>query len=428
MRIDDSTATRRIPTVKANQALRVAPPLLYTLMLFVLFRTAVMLPAANPGTDFTPIWNAAKKYLAGEPVFNSDYTIDMPHYLYSPAGTVLISPVGLFPSEAIARVVMAYLGAACVIGAIATATRMVAPRWFHVIFPVAVSFFFITPEPVRSTLVLTNINGFLLLLLVLFVWFSLRLRGQGVGWRGHFNRPDAWLAGIIAGVAVSIKPQFGVLFIVSLAYAQLAVVLVAALVAVATFAFGWLTIAEPELFFTNLVPYLSEPRPRFNSSIAGLGIVFEWPDAVVYVLTVLMVAGTLTAIVAMWRWKDIDPVMFSFTAIAACFAGGFMASGLMQFYYAIWFIPFALTVCRPHSPMHWPVTAAALLFTIANPVWPTTGHPTFDEMVIHMPAFMFMALPFIVAAWGAVQIFKDRREPKAVVEPETMRSNSSSAK
>lgn len=400
MLIDDSATTRRIPTVKANQALRVAPPLLYTLMVFVLFRTAVMLPAVNPGTDFTPIWNAAKKYLAGEPVFNSDYTIDMPHYLYSPAGTVLISPVGLFPNEAMARVVMAYLGAACVIGAIAIATRMVAPRWFHIIFPLAVSIFFITPEPVRTTLVLTNINGFLLLVLVLFVWFSLHLRRQHVGWRGHLNRPEAWIAGVIAGVAVSIKPQFGVLFVVSLAYAQVAVVVVAALVAAATFAFGWFTIAEPELFFTNLVPYLSEPRPRFNGSIAGLGIVLEWPDALVTALTILMVAGTLAAIVALWRWKDIDPVMFSFTAIAVCFAGGFMASGFMQFYYAIWFIPFALTVCRPHSPMHWPVTALALLFTFANPIWPATGIATIDKMLPHTPAFMFMVIPLIVAAWG----------------------------
>lgn len=400
MPIDDTATTRRIPAVRDAPSMRPVPPLLYTLMVFVLFRTALMLPAANPGTDFTPIWNAANKYLAGEPVFNSDYTIDMPHYLYSPAGTVLIAPVGLFPSESVARVAMAYLGAACVIGAIALSARMIAPRWFHFIFPVAVSFFFTTPEPIRSTLVLTNINGFLLLLFVLFVWFSLRLREQKVGWRGHFYRPEAWAAGIIAGVAVSIKPQFGVLFIVSLAYAQVAVVLVAAIVAVAVFTFGWFTIAEPELFFTNLVPYLSEPRPRFNGSIAGLGIVLEWPDAVVTVLSVLMVAGTLAALAAMWRWKELDPVMFSFTAVAVCFAGGFMASGLMQFYYAIWFIPFALTVCRPHSPMHWPITVAALLFTFANPIWPATGIEAIDEQPSHMPSYMFMALPFIITAWG----------------------------
>lgn len=41
-----------------------------------------------------------------------------------------------------------------------------------------------------------------------------------------------------------------------------------------------------------------------------------------------------------------------------------------------------------------------------------------DEMVTHMPAFMFIALPLIVAAWGAVQIFKGHCEPDAVVEPE----------
>ncbi|MDN8595502.1 MULTISPECIES: glycosyltransferase family 87 protein [unclassified Corynebacterium] len=266
---------------------------------FVLLRSAFMFPLENPETDFTPIWSAANKYFASEPVFNSDYTIDMPHYLYSPAGTVLISPVALFPTESMARAVMAYLGAASIIGAIALASWMVSRRWFHVAFPLTVSFFFITPEPVQWTLALTNINGFMLLLEVLFVWFSLRLREKGVGWRGHFNRPEACAAGIIAGIAVSIKPQFGVLFIVSLAFAQVAVVAVAALVAIVTFAIGWFTIDEPELFFTNLVPYLSEPRPRFNDSIGGLAIVHGWSDATVTALTVLTLMGTLAAVVTL---------------------------------------------------------------------------------------------------------------------------------
>ena len=79
----------------------------------------------------------------------------------------------------------------------------------------------------------------------------------------------------------------------------------------------------------------------------------------------------------------------------------------------------AIAVCRPHSPMHWPVTVLALLFTVANPLWPATGNATIDEMVTHMPGFMFIALPLIVAAWGVVQIFQERREPETIVEPAT---------
>ena len=68
-------------------------------------------------------------------------------------------------------------------------------------------------------------------------------------------------------------------------------------------------------------------------------------------------------------------------------------------------------MCRPHSPIHWPVTVLTLLFTVANPLCPATGNAMLDELVIHMPAFMFITLPLIVAAWGAVQIFKGHGEP-----------------
>lgn len=75
-------------------------------------------------------------------------------------------------------------------------------------------------------------------------------------------------------------------------------------------------------------------------------------------------------------------------------------------------------MCRLHSPIHWPVTVLTLLFTVANPLCPATGNAMLDEMVTHMPALMFIALPLIVAAWGAVQIFKGHCEPDTVVELE----------
>ena len=79
MFIDDSPAIRRGTNTTATSVRRVAIPLLYTLMGFVLLRSAFMIPLINPGTDFTPIWTAANKYWAGEPVFNSDYTLSLIH-------------------------------------------------------------------------------------------------------------------------------------------------------------------------------------------------------------------------------------------------------------------------------------------------------------------------------------------------------------
>ena len=393
-----SPTPARTPAV--SEVFRVAVPLLYTVMAFILLRSAIVFPQMNSGTDFIPIWTAANNYVSGEPVFNSDYTVDMPHYLYTPAGTVLIAPVAVFGSQEVARAVMAALGALCIIAAIAVAAHMVRPRWFHIVFPLAVSFFFITPEPVRTTLALTNINGFMLLLQVLFIWFSLRLREKKVSWRNHFKQPEAWAAGLLAGVALSIKPQFAVLFIVSLAYWQVAVVVIAALVAAALFAFGWFTIAEPELFFTNLVPYLSEPRPRFNGSVSGLGIILEWPNAVVTVLTLFVIVASLGAVALMWQWKETDPVLFTFVATGVCFAGGFMASGLLQNYYSIWLIPLVLTIAGRQSPVRWPVTTLILLFMYANWTWPETDNVTLGVTLAYIPSFMFIALPVAVAAWA----------------------------
>ena len=387
-------------TPAASAAFRVAVPLLYTVMAFVLVRSAIVFPQLNPGTDFTPIWDAANKYVSGAAVFGSDYTVDKPHYLYTPAGTVLIAPVAVFGSQEVARAVMAALGALCIVAAIAVAAHMVRPRWFHIVFPLAVSFFFITPEPVRTTLALTNINGFMLLLQVLFIWFSLRLRERKVGWLNHFKRPEAWVAGAIAGVALSIKPQFAVLFIVSLAYWQVAVVVIAALVAAALFTVGWFTIAEPELFFTNLVPYLSEPRPRFNGSVSGLGIVLDWPNTVTTALTLFVTAASLAAVALMWRWKEADPVLFTFVATGVCFAGGFMASGLLQNYYSIWLIPLVLTIAGRQSPMRWPVTVLILLFMYGNWTWPETDNVPLGVTLAYIPSFMFIALPVAVGAWA----------------------------
>lgn len=395
-------------------------PLSYVTMLLVLLHAFITVPQTNPGTDFTPIFTAAHKYVAGQPVFDSDYTIDMPHYLYTPAGTVLIAPVAVFNDEHLARNVFAVLGALCIIAALAMATRMLTHRWFHVVFPLATSAFFITGEPVRTTLALTNINGFMLLLMVVFVWCSLALRHGAEGWRSwtaHFTRPEAYIAGITAAVAFSIKPQFGVLFIVSLALGQIAVPVIAGVVSVALFAFGWVTIAQPQLFFTNLVPYLGEPRPRFNGSVAGLGIVFNWPGWLVTALTVGLILGTLVAVVTLWRWKDVDEVMWAFTTLGVCFAGGFMASGLLQNYYAIWLLPMMLTVIRPRSPMHWPVLWAIFLIMLGNPNWPETSSATFNVFAAYLPPFMFLAVPFVVTVWG-LSARPSAGRPSETVSPE----------
>lgn len=397
--------------------LRIAAPLLYTTMILALIHTLVTIPQENPGTDFTPIFTAAQNYLAGRPVYDWDYSIDIPHYLYTPAGTVIIAPTGIIDDQQTARAVFAILGALCIIAALAIASRMLTHRWFHVLFPLATSVFFFTREPVRTTLKLTNINGFMLLLFVVFTWSSLALRrsrldaGQPVenGWRtclswrsiqSHFTRPETYIAGIAAGLAFSLKPQFGMLFVLSLALGQIAVPVIAGLFSAALFAIGWFTMAQPELFITNLVPHLSEPRPNFNGSVAGLGLAFGWPEWVVTVVTVVMVAVAVVGVVKLWRLKDFDEANWAFTTLGLSFAAGFMASGLLQNYYAIWLLPMVLTVIRPRSVMHWPIMWALICVMLANPKWPDTGNSTLNLFLVLLPPLMFLALPFVITAWA----------------------------
>lgn len=411
--------------------LTLARGILYPLAAWLVFKVVTITPFVTYGSDFTPIWNAVEAYTQGRPVYTGDYESKDPHYLYSPGATFLLGPIGLvFSSESIARIVMLWLGMVCVLLALAWTLAMMlrgggaslSELWdarrspaFGLLFAVTIVATMLTREPVYTTLRYTNINGFLLLVLVAFVWCCLRTweyqRANSATTATFFTLmrraatpPQAYGAAFLLAVAITIKPQFIVLAVVPFLTAQWIVLLVALLFAAAFFAAGWVTMTSPQDYTEKLVPYLAEPRSYANGSLQGMGIKYDWSDTMTLLATVVLLALLAAAILGLLPMLKTDPTAWAFSTIGVSFAAVLMSSGLLQGYYVIWLIPMAMTVLRPASPMHWPLPWLLLL-----PLFGEFGADPSDwmdsfEWLANLSGdhrvFAWILLPPTIAAWA----------------------------
>ncbi|MBF9645472.1 DUF2029 domain-containing protein, partial [Streptococcus pseudopneumoniae] len=74
------------------------------------------------------------------------------------------------------------------------------------------------------------------------------------GWRASLKSWEAVAAGVILGVAMTIKPQFLALGVVSLLSGHITVLVVAGVFMVGVFAAGWLTMSQPQDYLNRLLP------------------------------------------------------------------------------------------------------------------------------------------------------------------------------
>lgn len=375
---------------------------LYLVAAAVAIRAVIFIPAATEGVDFTPIWRAVVKYTSGAPVYDEDYTTTDPHYLYSPGGTFLLAPIGILPSEETARWVMMALGAASILAALALAARMISARFFRPMLAIAVIGTFAPAEPVVSTLRYTNINGFLLLLMVLFTWVSLSDVPDTFSRRGLF-RWRTVASGLLLAVALSIKPHFIVLAVILLISRQLVALVIAGLGTILFFAIGWFTMNTPGDYVDRLLPYLGEPRDYHNGSIAGMAAQLGWAPGVELAIKVVFLAVVAAATVLLLRWREEDPVMWAFSTLAVLISGITMAGGLQQGYYAMWLLPMAVTVFSPKSPMHSAPMWLAYPAFLMDFEWPADGWPLIAEVLRWRTSIGWLALPLIVAVWAILQ-------------------------
>lgn len=380
----------------SNISLRgAALSLLWALATIGVYRVLVLAPLENPGSDFTPIWEAVQRYVHGVPVYNEDYSTTEPHYLYGPGANVVLAPLALFGTFGVGRWAMVFASGASVLVAVWWVARLLAPAHAKVMTLATVAVFFNTHEPVFSTIKLTNINAFLLLVMVAFVKACFSQR-----------RSASLVAAVLLAYAVTIKPQFIVLAAVPFFFAQWWVLVGAIAVYAALFGIGWLTTANAHWYVERLVPYLAQPRPYDNGALGAVVAQHGWGDGALYVLYAVLVVGCAVALVALWPLRAREPVVFAFAVIAVGLSGAFLLGGLLQGYYCMWLVPLAMTTVRSVSPARNVVFWVAMMCMTGWVALPA-------QLAVFPPATLaWYALPFILA-FSAARSAGPAAEPAA---------------
>ncbi|MFS0301152.1 glycosyltransferase family 87 protein [Corynebacterium striatum] len=172
-------------------------------LLLIVHRVFVVALNGTPTDDFTTVFNAVRRFLDGQPVYDQAYNHVDPLYLYNPGATLLLSPLGM-ADFSLTRGAFICANALAICAALAILTTVVGYSLRGPVFPVALVAAFAT-EAVINTLGFTNINGLLLLALSVFLWGILQSR-----------RGPRVAAGIAIGLAILIKPQFAPLLFLPL--------------------------------------------------------------------------------------------------------------------------------------------------------------------------------------------------------------------
>ena len=312
-------------------------------ILAVIHRTIVVTTNGNITDDFKPVYRAALNFRHGWDIYNERFDYVDPHYLYPPGGTLIMAPFGYLPF-AESRYLFIALNSAAIIIAAYVLLRMFNFRLTSVAAPALLLAMFCT-ESVTNTLVFTNINGCILLLEVLFLWWLLD---------GRVSRQ--WWAGISIGLALVVKPVLLPLLLLPLLNRQWRAVLAAIVVPVAFNLAALPLVVHPLDFVTRTLPYTLGVRDYFNSSIEGNGVYFGLPTWLILSLRILF---TLLAIGSLWLlyryYRTRDPRFWFTTSSGVLLLWSWLVLSLSQGYYSMMLFPFLMTVVLPNSVIrNWP--------------------------------------------------------------------------
>lgn len=302
--------------------------------------------------DFTTVYSAIRRFLAGEAVYTETYHHVDPHYLYNPGATLLLSPIGFSGNYELSRFFFIVANAIAIILAVALITHLVKAREA---FPLFLLLAFCT-EAVQNTLIFSNINGILLLIFVGFLWAVITRR--------------SWLAGILLGFAIVIKPMFAPLLVLLVFRLDRKAILGAIIVPVVSNLAAWPLMTQVEDYRNIVMPYLGQVRDYANASLPGFAEYFGMPNALFTVLwlffAVLVIGGTL--ILAYWRYSN--ELVWITTSSALLLTGVFLLSSLGQQYYSMLLFPMIATAVLRTSVMHSAPAWLGVLLVLIPFQWP----------------------------------------------------------
>ncbi len=357
-------------------------------ILLVIHRVFVLARTGSITDDFTTVQTAARRFIERVPVYNEIYHHVNPHYLYNPGATLLLSPLGFTADTAAIRPWFIGANAMAIILALLIMTYLVGHTWRSWLVPASIAAAFAT-ESVTNTLVFSNINGILLLALVGFFWLFLNRR--------------SWLAGIVLGLAIVVKPMFLPLLFLPLAKLNWKALGAGVAVPVLLNVLAWPLTPGANDYVDKLVPYLGETRDYANSSLAGFAVYFGMPGWMESVLWLILAAAVAIAVLGLLRFRFTDPLLWATTTAAVFLVGVFILSSLGQAYYSMMIFPAMFTVVQRvsffHNPMAWVGAVLCLApldwysphFTLTGR-WLTTYLPTVGWAILILAAATWVVL------------------------------------
>lgn len=394
----EPTATAVSPALRHHDSLFGLDPARLSSILTMIFwplaimsfiNKVVIVPSTKSVTDdFTTVLNAVHRFIDGLPLYDQDYTSVHPHYLYSPGATLLLSPLGYLSNFDLTRATYIGLNGMATVAALAVLTRLFGYRLAGPTWPIAITLLFAT-ESVNNTLLFTNINGILFFAEVLFL--------VGV----IHNRQI--LAGVAIGLAITIKPQFLPLLFLPFMRRQWTTIITAFTIPVAANLAAYPLTTAPGDYLRKLIPYLGIVRDYANSSIAGIGIYFDWSRPNILFYRLLAIALVAIAVAALLRWRDRDTLMWATTTASLLLLGVFLISSLGQMYYSMLLVPVLFTVLRPRSVMHNPIAALGVYMCMSLDSWYSHAWPWFGytfENVRGTIGWMLLLVAISITALG----------------------------
>ncbi|WJY92424.1 Alpha-(1-_3)-arabinofuranosyltransferase [Corynebacterium faecale] len=355
--------------------------------------------------DFTTVYSALRRFIEGTPVYNEIYHHVDPHYLYNPGATLLLAPLGYIGDFTMARLAFIAVNLLAIVLALGLLTRMVGFALRSMVWPLSIALAMLT-ETVQNTLIFSNINGILLLMMVLFLWCVIHKK--------------SWIGGLIIGLAILVKPMFLPLLFLPLVKKQWGALIVGVLIPVIFNVIAWPLVPGASDYITRTVPYLGETRDFANSSLPGLAIYFGMPGWME--LTWFLVFGVMVgvSVLALLRFRNTEPFFWAATTSGVLLTGVFFLSSLGQMYYSMMIFPMIFTLLGSRSVFHnWLAWVAAFFFltpsTFASPHWPDIAR--------------WMEFFRATAGWGlliavtfvstVIWFVMDIRSKRVVVVPET---------